>query len=116
MGARRHIEFRSSDNAANPFIFLTALLATGLDGVERELALPPPVDQDVGHLSTEAAGAMGLDLLPRALPEALDAVKANAVLAHALGPIVFEEFIKVKRAEFAAYQLHVHPWERDVYL
>jgi len=116
MGDRRHIEFRSGDNAANPFIFVTALLAAGLDGIEHGAAPPAPVTEDVGHLSTEAATAMGLTFLPRALHEALDAVEADAVIAEALGPVVFGEFLKVKRAEGAAYDLHVHPWEREIYL
>ncbi len=116
MGNRRHIEFRSGDNAANPFIFLTALLAAGLDGIESGAALPAPMAEDVGHLSTEEANAMGLAFLPRTLPEALDAVEADPVIAGALGPVVFGEFLKVKRTELAAYDLHVHPWEREMYL
>ena len=116
MGERRHIEFRSGDNAANPFIFLTALLAAGLDGIESGATLPAPVAEDVGHLSTEEANAMGLAFLPRGLPEALGAVEADPVIAEALGETVFGEFLKVKRAELAAYDLHVHPWEREMYL
>ena len=116
MGERRHIEFRSGDNAANPFIFLTALLAAGLDGIGGGATLPAPVTEDVGHLSTEEANAMGLAFLPRTLPEALDAVEADPVIAEALGPVVFGEFLTVKRAELAAYDLHVHPWEREMYL
>ncbi len=116
MGDRRHIEFRSGDNAANPFIFLTSLLAAGLDGIERGASLPAPVSEDVGHLSTEAANAMGLAFLPRSLPDALAALEADPVIAEALGPTVWGEFLKVKRAELAAYDVHVHPWERDMYL
>ena len=40
----------------------------------------------------------------------------DQVVAEALGPIIFNEFLKVKRAEMAAYDLHVHPWERTMYL
>ena len=116
MGERRHIEFRSGDNAANPFIFLTALLAAGLDGMASGATLPAPVAEDVGHLSAAEADAMGLAFLPRSLPEALAAVEADPVIAEALGPVVFREFLKVKRAELAAYDLHVHPWEREMYL
>ena len=116
MGNRRHIEFRSGDNAANPFIYLTSLLAAGLDGIERGAAPPAPVAEDVGHLSRAEANAMGLEFLPRGLPEALDAVESDAVIAEALGPVILGEFLNVKRAELAAYDLHVHPWERDMYL
>ncbi|MFQ5973190.1 MAG: hypothetical protein ACE5Q3_12745, partial [Alphaproteobacteria bacterium] len=112
----RHIEFRSGDNAANPLLFLTALLAAGLDGINRKAKLPPPATEDVGHLSTEEAEERGLEFLPRSLPQALDALAADKVIADALGPAIFREFLSVKRAELAAYDLHVHPWERQMYL
>jgi glutamine synthetase len=116
MGRRRHMEFRSGDNAANPFLFLTSLLAAGLDGIDNEIEPVPPVSDDVGHLPDAEALAQGLEFLPRTLPEALDAFEADSVMAEALGPVIFDEFLKVKRSELAAYDLHVHPWERQLYL
>lgn len=116
MGRRRHIEYRSGDNAANPFVFLTAVLAAGLEGIQNQIDPPAPVEEDVGLLSEEEAAAGGIELLPRTLPEALAAFEADEVLAEALGPVIFAEFLKVKRSELAAYDLHVHPWERKMYL
>jgi glutamine synthetase len=116
MGRRRRIEYRSGDNAANPFIFLTAVLAAGLDGIQNQIEPPAAVDEDVGHLSAAEAAAQDIDFLPRTLPEALAALDADEVMAEALGPVIFHEFLKVKRSELAAYDLHVHPWERDMYL
>jgi glutamine synthetase len=116
MGHRRHIEFRSGDNAANPFIFLIAVLAAGLDGVQNQIDPPAPVGEDVGLLLEEEAAARGITFLPRTLPEALGALEADGVIAEALGPVIFSEFLKVKRSELAAYNLHVHPWERQMYL
>jgi glutamine synthetase len=116
MWRRRRIEFRSGDNASNPFIFLTAVMAAGLDGIQNQIEPPAPVEDDVGHLSAEEAAARGLEFLPRALPEALAALEADEVVAEALGPVILSEFLKVKRSELAAYDLHVHPWERKMYL
>jgi glutamine synthetase len=114
---RRHIEFRSGDNAANPFIFLTAVLAAGLDGLCNQIQPPAPVTEDVGFITTEGeAAARGLAFLPRTLPQALAALEADKVVAEALGPVILDEFLKVKRSELAAYNLHVHPWERKMYL
>ena len=115
-GPRRHLEYRSGDGAANPFLFLTALLAAGLDGIERGLEAPAPIDFDVGHLSAAETEARGIALLPRSLPEALDAFEADEVLREALGPVIGSEHLTVKRSELSAYDLHVHPWERQVYL
>jgi glutamine synthetase len=113
---RRHIEFRSGDNAINPFVYLTAVLAAGLDGIHNQIEPPAPIDYDVGHLSDEEAAARGIARLPGNLPDALAALEADGVIAGALGSIIFPEFLKVKRAELAAYNLHVHPWERKLYL
>jgi glutamine synthetase len=117
MGRRRRIEYRSGDNACNPFIYLTAVLAAGLDGIRNQIEPPAPVEDDVGAVATEEeAAARGLEFLPRSLPEALTALEADQVVAEALGPVVLAEFLKVKRSELAAYNLHVHPWERKMYL
>jgi glutamine synthetase len=116
MGRRRHIEYRSGDNASNPYNFLTAVLAAGLDGIHNQTEAPEPFEEDVGHLSTEEAEKHGLEFLPRSLPEALAAFEADGIIAEALGPVIFPEFLKVKRSELAAYDLHVHPWERNMYL
>jgi len=116
MGRRRRIEFRSGDNAANPFILLTAVLGAGLDGIKNKIEPPPAVEEDVGLLSKEDAASRGIELLPRTLPEALAAVEADEVVADALGPVIFHEFLKVKQSELATYNLRVHPWEREMYL
>lgn len=116
MGRRRHIEFRSGDNAANPFIFLTTVLAAGLDGIRNQIEAPEPVKEDVGLLTEAEVTARGMGFLPRTLSEALDALEADPVVTQALGPVITAEFVKVKRAELAAYDVHVHPWERKMYL
>jgi glutamine synthetase len=116
MGRRRHVEYRAGDNAANPYLYLTALLAAGLDGIERQLPAPAPANQDVGHASPAELAAAGIGFLPRSLPEALAALADDRILVEGLGALIHAEFIKVKQAELASYSLHVHPWERQTYL
>jgi glutamine synthetase len=69
-----------------------------------------------GITSKEEALARGIEFLPRSLPEALQALEADQVVTDALGSTVRSEFLKVKRSELEAYDLHVHPWERTMYL
>ena len=116
MGRRRHIEFRSGDNDCNPYIFLISLLAAGLDGVLNKTTAPEPVNEDVGYISEAEVQALGLTYIPRTVDEALNKLDQNQVIADALGSIIHQEFIKVKRTELAAYQLAIHEWERNVYL
>jgi len=92
------------------------VLGAGLDGIKNKIEPPPAVEEDVGLLSEKDAASRGIELLPRTLPEALAAVEADEVVADALGPVIFHEFLKVKQSELATYNLRVHPWEREMYL
>jgi glutamine synthetase len=116
VGKRRHLEFRSPDNSSQPYLLLAGLLAAGADGIRRQIAPPPPFQGDIGHLTAEEVARYGIGYLPRTLPEALAALERDEVVAAALGEIALEHFLKVKRQELAAYETHVHPWEREMYL
>ena len=88
-----------------------------VDGLERRLDPGPPVsDADLGRLSDRQLAERGVVYLPRALPEALAAFESDAVLTGALSPVIAQDFLKVKRAEYRAYTLEVHRWERKTYL
>ena len=114
--SRRRIEFRAGDHTANPYLLLTALLAAGIDGLDRRLDPGPPASGDLGHLPAAELARQGVALLPRGAGEALDAVEADDVVMAALGPVCGPEFLRIKRVELARYERHVSQWERDVYL
>jgi glutamine synthetase len=114
-GARRRVEFRAGDNTSSPYLFLTALLAAGLEGIREGADPGPPAEGDLGHLSA-AAAAKGIKLLPRSASEAHGAVEADPLMVEALGPTILPEWLKVKRSEVEAYDLAVSEWEREAYL
>lgn len=115
-GARRRIEVRAGDNTANPYLYLAALLAAGLDGIRAGLDPGPPTTENLGLLRADEARARGIALLPRSAPAALAEAEADPTIAAALGPTIFPEWLRVKRSEIAAYDLAVSPWERAAYL
>ncbi len=115
-GGSPHVEFRAGDNTCNPHLFLTALLAAGLDGLERGLNPGAPVEVDVGHLSEADAAEAGLAMLPRSAPTALDALEADGTLMEALGPLIGPTLLRVKRSEVETSALEVGDWERTAYL
>lgn len=115
-GKRRHLEYRSGDNACQPALFLTGLLAAGLDGVRNRIDPGSAFDGDIGHMSQAEIQRRGVRYLPRTLPEALAALEADPVVSAALGPTALGHFLAVKRSELAQYEIEVHPWERDTYL
>jgi glutamine synthetase len=109
------IEFRLPDSGCNPYLVHAALLAAGMDGIEREL--DPGVARNINLYSLTAAEreAMGIDILPQNLNEALDALEADTLFTERLGNEVVGEFIKVKRAEWIEYSRHVSDWELKQY-
>lgn len=124
-GANRHIEYRLADASANPYLLVTGLLASILDGQARDLPLAPAAEVDVGHWSDEAAAAAGWDRLPDRPALALAALEADATLLDALGPVIADRYPAVKRFEDAEYleETGVAPgdpgvtdWERWAYL
>jgi glutamine synthetase len=114
-GRRRHIEYRAGDNTAHPELFLIGLLAAGMDGIRRRLVAPEPFSGDVGHMSATEMSAAGLGFLPRTLPEALDALAADDVIRNAIGDTLLTNYLRLRRAEYAHYELQVHAWEREIY-
>lgn len=115
-GARRRIEVRSGDNTANPYLFLAALLAAGRSGIEGGADPGLPAQGDLGHLTIEEADAHGIAMLPRTAPTALDAVERDPLMRETFGPVIFSEWLKVKRSEIALYDRVISPWERKAYL
>ena len=101
-------ENRAVDSSCNPYLVMAAMVAAGLDGVDRELDPGAPVEG--------AAQPIGVEVLPRTLAEALDALEGDTVLRDALGEEAIAEFIAVKRVEWSEYMESVSAWERDTYL
>lgn len=112
----RRLELRVGDGAGNPYIYLTGIIAAMLDGIERELEPEPIVAGDVGALTPAEANAIGARPVPRTLGDALNALERDETICRALGSIIAQEFIKVKRSEWGAFALHVGPWDREWYL
>jgi len=115
-GSRRRVEVRAGDNTSNPYLFLAALLAAGLDGIADGADPGPPAEGDLGHIPEAEARQRGIPLLPRSAAAALAAVEADPVVGDALGPVILPEWLKVKRSEIAAYDVAVSEWERAAYL
>jgi glutamine synthetase len=108
-------EWRAPDASANPYLMLAGLIAAGLDGIERGLDPGPGCDDDLFALTLAQVRERGIALLPQGLPEALDALEADAVVAGALGPTLLREFCALKRDEALAYARHVSDWELERY-
>lgn len=110
------VEFRSPDPSCNPYLAFAAIIAAGLDGIKKKLTPPESVHENIYHMSESQRAAMGIKSLPGSLAESLEQLKADSVIANALGEHVMEHYIRAKEAEYDAYRIRVHGWEIDQYL
>jgi glutamine synthetase len=113
--ASTRIELRCPDPSCNPYLALAAMLAAGLDGIQRELKIPDSSEENLFMIS-EAERRTSLNVLPGSLAEAIAELEADAVIKDALGAHIFDRFIAAKRLEWEDYRLEVTPWELDKYL
>ena len=80
-GEYARMELRSPDPAANPYLAFALLICAGLDGVEKNLPLPPEVSADLFAADADVAG---LEALPQSLGEALEAAKHSTFFGSVL--------------------------------
>jgi glutamine synthetase len=100
------IENRIGEPAANPYLYCASQIHSGLDGIERKLALPRPADTPY-----EAKAEM----LPRTLEEALQHLRASKLMRDAFGAAFVDYFCRIKEAEIARFNLEVSDWEHREY-
>jgi glutamine synthetase len=111
----QRIELRLPDGACNPYLATAAVIAAGLDGIERGLSAGAPANDNLYEWSPEKLAEHGIGVLPQNLSDALDALEADTVIRSALGPVA-DEFISLKRMEWIEYMRHVSDWEIKNYL
>jgi glutamine synthetase len=101
--ASTNAELKAADASANPYLAVGGLIAAGLDGLERGLEPPEPVEVDPATIDDEERERRGIDRLPATQDEALHALAADELLLDALGPTLADSYLAVRRSEWAAY-------------
>jgi glutamine synthetase len=109
-------EVRVVDGAANPYLAPAALLAAGLDGIDKKMDPGPPNTANLFEASEEYLVSHKIGFLPGNLPESLAAFAEDCVLRGALGEEYAAYYLAVKGEEWRAYHQSVSAWETDRYL
>ncbi len=109
------LELRLPDGSCNPYLATAAVIAAGLDGIDRRLDPGEPHNVNLYDWTESQLSEAGIGLLPQNLDAAVKALQADDVVRGALGPLA-GEFIKLKRMEWVEYMRHVSDWEIKSYL
>jgi glutamine synthetase len=110
------LELRSPDPSANPYLAFTAILAAGMDGIERSIEPPAAIEENIYLMSEEEKAQRGIKPLPGSLEQTINALESDQVISRALGAETTEYLIQAKCEEIAAFNQSVTGWERQQYL
>jgi glutamine synthetase len=98
--ASTNIEVKAVDGSANPYLALGAIVAAGLDGIQRRLDPGEPLTTNPHDMDEAEREARGIRRYPSNLAAALSELEQDQVLLDALGSARAREFIAVRRAEW----------------
>jgi len=98
-----NVELKACDSSANPYLALGGVIAAGLDGVERELELPPAVVVDPHTLNEAERASLGASRHPGSLREALQNLRGDSVLVDALGDRLSTSYMAVKESDIEGF-------------
>ncbi len=115
-GEATRTEIRSADPSANPYLAMTAILASGLEGIEKKMESKERVYINLYELDREEREALGIENLPENLKDAIKELKKNTLIKEALGPHIVDRFIDAKTKEWEDFRTSVTEWEIKKYL
>ncbi len=107
-GKSLRVECRIPGADANPYLAYAALVAAGLDGIERRIEPGPAFQGDVYR-------AAELPRIPRTLPEAIGEFERSPFVRKALGDDVVEHLLHFARTEQGTFEGVVTDFERRRY-
>lgn len=106
--ASTNLEFRPADSSSNPYIALAGIIAAGLDGIRRGL-MPADglrIDVDPARLTPDELAARGIKRLPSTLLEAIHALEADTALTDAMGPLLADSYLTLRKADWDLFSQH----------
>ncbi|UNB55631.1 glutamine synthetase family protein [Mycolicibacterium sp. YH-1] len=98
-----NVEVKAVDPSANPYFATAAILGLALDGIERDLSLPPEVTVNPSLLSAAEREAVGMTALPSDQIEVIDALAGSELVRGILGSSAVDAIVAVRRYEHDTY-------------
>lgn len=114
-GMATRVELRCPDPSSNPYLTFAVIASAGLDGVERGLRAPAPINEDIFHMTDDRREELGIDSLPGGLEAAIAELEAGEIGLKTLGEHVFNEYVAAKKEEWDSYRTTIHTWEIENY-
>jgi glutamine synthetase len=110
------VEYRSPDPSCNPYLAFAVMLGAGMDGIDRKLDMPDPIEGDIYEMNPAERKAHGITDLPGNLYSAILEAEKSDLVRDVLGDHIFKKFIENKKIEWDNYRTHISQYEIEKYL
>ncbi|MCH7879767.1 MAG: glutamine synthetase, partial [candidate division Zixibacteria bacterium] len=100
----------------NPYLAFALMLEAGLDGIDRKLPLPEPIEENIFGMTPDKRRENNIDAIPGSLETAIVEFERSDFCKRVLGDHIFHKLIDNKRLEWDQYRTHVSAFESDKYL
>lgn len=110
------IELRCPDPSCNPYLAFAVMLGAGLDGIEKDMRPPEPVEEDLYKFDENKLAELNIETLPSSLYEAINELKGNKLIREILGEHLYRRYIDIKTKEWNEFKMQVTQWEIDKYM
>jgi glutamine synthetase len=115
-GNATRIEVRSVDPSANPYLAMSGLLASGLEGVKNEMSPLSPLKKNLFKMSDAERKRLGIKNLPESLKEAIENFSGSSLMKETVGDFLYAKLIEAKTREWDEYKVRVTAYELEKYL
>ncbi|KAL8135909.1 hypothetical protein AgCh_010505 [Apium graveolens] len=102
-----NFEIKAIDGCANPYLALSSIIASGIDGLRRHLNLPEPINEDPQEGK--------LQRLPKSLSESVDALEKDSALEKLIGEKLLLAVKGVRKAEINYYAQNKDAYKNLIY-
>lgn len=109
------LELRCPDPSCNPYLAFAVMLAAGLEGINKKIDPPSPVEEDVYGFDNGKLAKFYIKTLPVDLGEAIEEFEKSKFMKETLGEHVFNKYLNIKKTEWDEYQKSVTDWELNRY-
>jgi glutamine synthetase len=110
------IEYRPTDGSCNFYLAYAGLFSAGLDGVQRQLTPPDPVEENIYSMNDQERSKRGIEVLPENLGESIKELTRDKYFSKSLGETFITKYLELKSKEWKEFSVYVHNWERLRYL
>lgn len=105
-------EFRASDASSNPYLAFAALGISGFKGIEQNIPLPSPINQNIYSLTPLQLESFQVRSLTTTLEEAINLLHHSTTTQEFFNEQLLDQFLQIKQKEIEAYNRNITDWEK----